>query len=79
MKYKPYSSPLEAHIDLIRSMRRGRKTWPEISAHLEREHGLKTSHKTIQNFFKHSINRKQLPLGFEPLGNPNRLLDRLRR
>ena len=48
-------------------MRRGRKMWKEIAEVLEKEHGLKTSHKTIQNFFKRAqrIRKEGLPLGWE--------------
>jgi hypothetical protein len=66
MKNKPFSSPLRAHIALIRSLRRARKTWQEIAQVLEREHGLKASYKTIQAFFKRVVARDTLPLGFEP-------------
>jgi hypothetical protein len=80
MKCKPYSSPIWPYMDVIRAMRRGRKTWKEIAAHLEQEHGLKTSHKTIQNFFKRVADRTRkgvtLPMGFES-EKPNRLTARL--
>jgi hypothetical protein len=84
MKHKPYSSPLEPHIDLVRSMRRGRKTWPEIARRLELEHGLKTSHKTVQNWFKRWSDRvskgKPLPMGFEPVTEKkNKLLEKITR
>ena len=61
----PFQSPLWRHWELIRSMRRGRKMWKEIAEVLEKEHGLKTSHKTIQNFFKRAqrIRKEGLPLG----------------
>src|ERR671922_2723130 len=63
----PFQSPLWQHWELIRSMRRGRKMWKEIAEVLEKEHGLKTSHKTIQNFFKRAqrIRKEGLPLGWE--------------
>src|ERR671922_2825355 len=64
----PFQSPLWQHWELIRSMRRGRKMWKEIAEVLEKEHGLKTSHKTVQNFFKRAQRiRKEggLPLGWE--------------
>jgi hypothetical protein len=64
MKGQPYSSPLWKHVDLIRAMRRGHHTWPEIARCLEQEHGLKTSHKTVHGFFKRVVSRDKLPLGW---------------
>jgi len=39
---KPYESALWQHLDTIRLLRRQRKTWAAIAAHLEQAHGLKT-------------------------------------
>src|SRR5690242_4318162 len=64
----PFQSPLWDHWELIKSMRRKRKMWKEIAEVLEKEHGLKTSHKTIQNFVKRALRiRKEgrLPFGWE--------------
>src|SRR5438045_3657345 len=62
----PFQSPLWEHWDLIKSMRKRRKMWKEIAEVLKREHGLETSHKTIQNFFKRASNPKQKrPMGWD--------------
>ena len=74
MKGQPYSSPLWKHVDLIRAMRRGHRTWPEIARCLEQEHGLKTSHKTVHGFFKRVVSRDKLPLGWAEPEQPLRPL-----
>jgi hypothetical protein len=64
----PFHSPLWQHWELIRSMRRARKTWKQVAEALEQVHGLKTSHKTIHNFVKRALRiRKEgrLPFGWE--------------
>jgi hypothetical protein len=60
---KPYESPLWPHLEAIRSLRRQRKTWAAIAAHLEETHGLKTSLRTVRNFFKRA-RAGRVPLGF---------------
>ncbi len=47
-------------------MRRARKMWAEIAAHLKEAHGLEVSYRTIRNFFirTRSPNRR-IPAGFE--------------
>jgi hypothetical protein len=63
---KAYRSPLRPHFELIRELRRKRKTWKEISEILAGEpYRLKTSHKTIQNFFRRALYPKRIPMGFE--------------
>jgi hypothetical protein len=74
MKGQPYTSPLWKHVDLIRAMRRGHRTWPEIARCLEQEHGLKTSHKTVHGFFKRVVSRDKLPLGWAEREQPLRAL-----
>jgi hypothetical protein len=71
MKSQLYSSPLWKHVDLIRAMRRGHRTWPEIARCLEQEHGLKTSHKTVHGFFKRVVSRDKLPLGWAEPEQPS--------
>jgi hypothetical protein len=71
MKSQPYSSPLWKHVDLIRAMRRGHRTWPEIARCLEQEHGLKTSYKTVHGFFKRLVSRDKLPLGWTEPEEPS--------
>src|SRR4051812_4947262 len=79
----PFQSPLEKHLDVIRSMRRGRKTWEEIAAHvsgLQRAEGVQdyqVHRSTIFNFYKRYVDRLERqrskgkpgakPLGFEPV------------
>jgi len=60
---KPFQSQLNPHFQLIRDMRRHRKTWREIADHL-RPLGVDTSGSAIFQFFKRHINRPA-PLGFE--------------
>jgi hypothetical protein len=61
---KPYESPLWQHLETIRALRRQRKTWAAIAAHLEETHGLKTSLRTVRNFFKRA-RAGRAPLGFD--------------
>ena len=64
---KPYESALWQHLDTIRLLRRQRKTWATIAAHLQQAHGLKTSFQAVQKFFKRASGA-QLPLGFNDAG-----------
>jgi IS5 family transposase len=48
---KPFQSALWNHLEEIRQMRRARKMWAEIAAHLKEAHGLEVSYRTIRNFF----------------------------
>ena len=53
-------------------MRRARKMWAEIAAHLNEAHGVEVSYRTVRNFFirTRSPNRR-IPAGFEEsLGAP---------
>jgi hypothetical protein len=70
---KPYESPLWRHLDTIRSLRRQRKTWAAIAVHLEKSHGLKTSLRTVRNFFMRArVGR--VPLGFDESETPTRTI-----
>ena len=60
---KPFQSQLIPHFQLIRDMRRHRKTWREIADSL-RPLGVDTSGSAIFQFFKRHIKRSA-PLGFE--------------
>ena len=64
---KPYESALWQHLDTIRLLRRQRKTWAAIAAHLQQVHGLKTSFQAVQKFFKRASGA-QIPLGFNDAG-----------
>jgi hypothetical protein len=64
---KPYESALWQHLDSIRQLRRQRKTWAAIAAHLEQAHGLKTSTRAVHKFFKRASGAK-IPLGFKDTG-----------
>jgi hypothetical protein len=70
---KPYESPLWRHLDTIRALRRQRKTWAAIAAHLEETHGLKTSLRTVRNFFKRA-RAGRAPLGFDESQTPARAI-----
>jgi hypothetical protein len=70
---KPYESPLWRHLETIRSLRRQRKTWAAIAAHLEERHGLKTSLRTVRNFFKRA-RAGRVPLGFDEAAIPTRAI-----
>jgi hypothetical protein len=66
---KPYKSALWDHFDAIQKLRRRREPWQAIADHLNRDHQLAVSYKTVQRFFKRAIDpktnkRKALPLGF---------------
>ena len=64
---KPYESALWQHLDTIRLLRRQRKTWAAIAAHLEQAHGLKTSIRAVHKFFKRASGAR-IPLGFNDAG-----------
>jgi hypothetical protein len=64
---KPYESELWRHLDTIRLLRRQRKTWAAIAAHLEQAHGLKTSIRAVHKFFKRASGAR-IPLGFNDAG-----------
>jgi len=64
---RPYESVLWQHLDTIRLLRRQRKTWAAIAAHLERAHGLKTSLRAVHKFFKRA-SAARIPLGFNDTG-----------
>jgi hypothetical protein len=64
---KPYESALWQHLDTIRSLRRQRKTWAAIAAHLEQAHGLKTSFQAVHKFFNRASGAR-IPLGFNDVG-----------
>ena len=70
---KPYESPLWPHLESIRSLRRQRKTWAAIAAHLEETHGFKTSLRTVRNFFKRARGGR-MPLGFDETETPTRAM-----
>src|SRR6266550_277899 len=65
---KPYESALWQHLDTIRLLRRQRKTWAAIAAHLEQVHGLKTSFRAVHKFFKRASDAR-IPLGFNDAGS----------
>ena len=65
---KPYESALWQHLDTIRLLRRGRKTWAAIATHLEQAHGLKTSFRAVHKFFKRASGAR-IPLGFNDTGS----------
>jgi len=64
---KPYQSALWQHLDTIRLLRRQRKTWAAIAAHLEQAHGFKTSIRAVHKFFKRASGAR-IPLGFNDAG-----------
>jgi hypothetical protein len=64
---KPYESAVWQHLDTIRLLRRQRKTWAAIAAHLEKTHGLKTSFQAVHKFFKRA-SAGRIPLGFNDTG-----------
>src|SRR5438132_5194206 len=64
---KPYESALWRHLDTIRLLRRQRKTWAAIAAHLEQAHGLKTSIRAVNKLFKRASGAR-IPLGFNDTG-----------
>jgi len=62
---RPWRSLLVPHIDEIRAMRRARRTWREIAAHLRATHGIRIAPSNVYRFFKRAVHRRKLPLGFE--------------
>src|SRR6266481_5173262 len=72
---KPFQSVLWNHLEEIRQMRRARKMWAEIAAHLKEAHGLEVSYRTIRNFFirTRSPNRRPPRNRFRPREIPSSL------
>src|SRR5260370_12789648 len=64
---KHYESALWEYLDTIRLLRRQRKTWAAIAAHLEQAHGLKTSFRAVHKFFKRA-SAVRIPLGLNDAG-----------
>src|SRR5467141_3426033 len=64
---RPFRSILRPDLDEIRRMRRARHTWREIAEHLTATHGIRIAPPSVYLFFKRSVRRKTLPLGFEDL------------
>ena len=60
---KPFQSKLLPHFDLIRDLRRHRKTWKEISIELSNR-GTTTAPNSIYEFMKRHIKRP-VPYGFD--------------
>ena len=65
LPHRPWRSLLLPHLDEIRTMRRARRTWREIAGHLRAAHGIKIAPSNVYRFFKRSVQRRKLPLGFE--------------
>ena len=65
MKQRPFSSPLWAYANLIRTLRLKRQSWQSIVDVLKAEHGLQINYRSVQAFFKRWVKRKALPLGWE--------------
>src|SRR3979411_2095513 len=66
-----WASQLWPHLELIRSMRRQRKKWAEIADHLEREHSVKVTFRTVRNFFKRATDpKRKSPLGVPQHSTP---------
>jgi hypothetical protein len=60
---KPYQSPLWAHLETIRKLRRKRQTWAAIALHLKESHGVETTAETVFKFFKRAAIGR-VPIGF---------------
>jgi hypothetical protein len=54
---KPYESELWQHLDTIQLLRRQRKTWAAIAAHLEQAHEL----KPVFGLYTNSSNEHRVP------------------
>jgi hypothetical protein len=64
-----WKSALWPHLELIRSMRRGRKSFQAIADHLAAQHDILVTYRTVRNFLSRVSERakkgRALPLGFE--------------
>jgi len=72
MPGKPFQSKLNPHLDEIRTLRRGRKTWQEIADTITARHGIKTNASSVYEFARRRANRPA-PFGFDeepPAGEP---------
>ena len=64
MPGKPFQSKLNPHLDEIRTLRRGRKTWQEIADTITVRHGIKTNASSIYEFARRRAKRPA-PFGFD--------------
>jgi hypothetical protein len=73
MKTRPkaFQSPLWEYLEQIRTWRRARATWVEISQRLKAEHGLEITVQGVHRFFKRST-KTRLPLGFGETAKPTK-------
>lgn len=55
---RAFHSILAPHLDLIRQLRRERKTWREIAEALQREHGIRVTLYAPYLFYKRHLKRK---------------------
>jgi hypothetical protein len=70
---RAWGSVLWDHEKEVLAMRRARKTWKEIAEHLDQQHGVKLTYRTIRNFFDRYSKRlkeKNFPIGYGPEPNP---------
>jgi hypothetical protein len=74
-KSKAYRSYLHKHVEIIRQLRKEKKTWQEIVDYLAAQHGITVTLQGVQSFFKRASAQRS-PLGFphpkqyelEPIG-----------
>ncbi len=64
MAGQAFRSKLQPHWNLIRDLRRRRKTWAQIAEILTREHGCSTQTQSVYAFYKRKL-KNPAPLGFE--------------
>jgi hypothetical protein len=65
----PFDSALWKHLDDIKRMRLGRKTWVQIAQHLATV-GVTVHPVTVFRFIQRVSRRKSLPLGYQPIETP---------
>ena len=63
-RVNPFESPLWAHLEEIRQLRKARLTWTRIARHFAKAHQIRRTPVAIYRFYKRAASKPK-PLGFD--------------
>ena len=63
-RVNPFESPLWAHLEEIRQLRKARLTWTGIARHFAKTHQIRRTPVAIYRFYKRAASKPK-PLGFD--------------
>src|SRR5689334_23269101 len=66
-RVNPFESPLWAHLEEIRQLRKARLTWTGIARHFAETHRIRRTPVAIYRFYKRAASKPK-PLGFDETG-----------